>query len=253
MAHPADPSHEHAPDSVPAPVEWFYALAGQHAGPVSQSELENLIHGGAITRETLVWMVDMPDWQPAANTPGLAPFFADISMLPQGSTFSPVPDRFAPPTVAGPVVRINQNGDGVTPAGLLPRFFALMIDSFILGVVYFLYAAVSIPVFMSVSQNAGPLFFIFWTGLLFVLFFLYFALQDCSSARGTLGKRALGLAVVDLQGNQISLKRSMVRAVVKVVLSSSFFMIGCIIAVFTPRKQSLHDLLAQTIVVPRGH
>jgi len=67
MTNPADSSNERAPNSVPAPVEWFYALAGQHAGPVSQAELENLIPGGAITRETLVWIAEMPDWKPAAN------------------------------------------------------------------------------------------------------------------------------------------------------------------------------------------
>lgn len=230
----------------PAPPEWYYVLAGQQAGPISQLELENLIQGGAITRETLIWAAHMPDWKPAITEPLAASAFPDFgrNIYPNSSQ--------APPTVAGPVVRTNELISNVVPAGIVPRFFALLIDSVILTVIYGIFMAVSVFVFLVISKNLAPVFLFLWMTLMIAIFVLYFALQDCSSARGTIGKRALGLCIVDAQGNRLTRNRSLVRAAVKVLLSTSFFMVGCIVAIFTKKQQALHDLVAQTYVVRKA-
>jgi uncharacterized RDD family membrane protein YckC len=79
---------------------------------------------------------------------------------------------------------------------------------------------------------------------------LYFAYQESSPAQATLGKRALGIKVTDLQGNRISSARATGRYFAK-ILSIVTFLIGYIIAAFTARKQALHDLVADTLVVNR--
>lgn len=45
-------------------MNWFYALHGQQAGPVSEADLDELLRSGKINGETRVWREGMSDWQP---------------------------------------------------------------------------------------------------------------------------------------------------------------------------------------------
>jgi uncharacterized RDD family membrane protein YckC len=78
----------------------------------------------------------------------------------------------------------------------------------------------------------------------------YFAMMESSSWQGTIGKKVMGVKVTDIAGNRISLGRATGRLLVKAFLSG-WFLIGYIIAFFTAKKQSLHDLLAGTLVLTR--
>jgi uncharacterized RDD family membrane protein YckC len=58
-------------------MNWFYANAGQQAGPVNDADFERLAREGAIQPTTLVWREGMANWEPYANvapTPQPAPF-----------------------------------------------------------------------------------------------------------------------------------------------------------------------------------
>jgi uncharacterized RDD family membrane protein YckC len=77
---------------------------------------------------------------------------------------------------------------------------------------------------------------------------LYYALQESSEAQATLGKRAVRLRVTDLDGERISFGRATGRYFGK-ILSGLVFMIGYIMALFTEKKQALHDIIAGTIVL----
>ena len=79
---------------------------------------------------------------------------------------------------------------------------------------------------------------------------LYEALMESSRWQATLGKRAVGLRVVDLGGRHISFGRATARHFAK-ILSSLILNIGFIMAGFTEKKQALHDLIAGTLVVRR--
>lgn len=83
--------------------------------------------------------------------------------------------------------------------------------------------------------------------LLFQL--LYFIVLEASPLRGTLGKRVLGLRVSDMEGQRISLLRSLIRTLVKTFISFPMLMIGVLMVAFTPRKQGLHDMVAGTLVL----
>jgi uncharacterized RDD family membrane protein YckC len=83
-----------------------------------------------------------------------------------------------------------------------------------------------------------------------LLSWAYFALMESSAWQGTLGKKMMGIQVTDLYGARISLGRATIRLAIKSLLSSWLF-IGYIIAFFTQKKQSLHDLVAGTLVLTK--
>jgi len=77
----------------------------------------------------------------------------------------------------------------------------------------------------------------------FGLLWLYQSGLESTFWRGTIGKRIVGIQVTDLKGNKLHLGRALLRNLVKVNN------INWIFIPFTARKQALHDLLANTIVV----
>ncbi len=85
----------------------------------------------------------------------------------------------------------------------------------------------------------------------FVINWLYFAILESSSMQGTLGKKALGMIVTDLDGQRIGFGRATGRYFAK-FLSAIILLIGFIMVAFTERKQGLHDLIAGMLVYKAG-
>uniref|UniRef100_UPI0013C2DACA RDD family protein n=1 Tax=Klebsiella pneumoniae TaxID=573 RepID=UPI0013C2DACA len=79
----------------------------------------------------------------------------------------------------------------------------------------------------------------------------YFAGMHASKWQATVGKKLLGLKVTDLHGNRITFWRALGRYLAMSFLSG-ILLIGYIIAAFTEKKQSLHDLIASTIVIKKA-
>jgi uncharacterized RDD family membrane protein YckC len=73
-------------------------------------------------------------------------------------------------------------------------------------------------------------------------------LMESSAKQATVGKMALGLVVTDLNGNRITFARATGRYFGK-ALSSLILHIGYLMAGFTPKKQALHDIIAECLVV----
>ena len=75
----------------------------------------------------------------------------------------------------------------------------------------------------------------------------YYALTESSSMQGTLGKRAMGIRVEDVEGGRATFVQTTVRfflrAVSVLTLGFGFLMIA-----FTRRRQALHDVAANTVV-----
>jgi uncharacterized RDD family membrane protein YckC len=78
---------------------------------------------------------------------------------------------------------------------------------------------------------------------------LYWAGMESAVWQATLGKCLLGIKVVDSQGYRIGFGRATGRYFGKLVSGLVPFLIGFVMAGFTPRKQALHDLIASTFVV----
>ena len=80
----------------------------------------------------------------------------------------------------------------------------------------------------------------------------YFVLQESSSAQGTVGKRMMGLKVVDVSGGKLTLGRGDWPNVLERSLVCHFLcLIGFLIQPFTDRGQALHDVIAGTLVIKR--
>lgn len=76
----------------------------------------------------------------------------------------------------------------------------------------------------------------------------YYIVTEISGWQATLGKRIVGLRVVDVNGNRIGLRRATVRYAAR-ILSHAPWMLGFVMAGFTAKKQALHDIVAGTLVV----
>jgi uncharacterized RDD family membrane protein YckC len=124
---------------------------------------------------------------------------------------------------------------GVQYAGFWKRFVAILIDGILLNIAGFIFA------------KTFPLRFV--SGLLgIVISWLYFALMESSFYQATLGKQVLGIIVTDIQGNRISLSQATVRHFAKII-STITLLIGYIMAGFTEKKQALHDIIANCLVI----
>jgi uncharacterized RDD family membrane protein YckC len=142
-------------------------------------------------------------------------------------------------------------------AGFWLRFFAYIIDSMLLG------AVIGIGIFLPLlggtlrtfsadspwelyTSMARPLVALRLLGLM--ASWIYFATLESSAWQATLGKKALGLKVTDLEGNRITFARASGRFFGK-ILSGMILFIGFLMAGFTVRKQALHDILAGCLVL----
>jgi len=83
-----------------------------------------------------------------------------------------------------------------------------------------------------------------------VLNWLYFTLFESSKKQATPGKLALGIIVTDMDGNSITFGRANGRYWGKIV-SSLILLIGYLMAAFTRKKQALHDIMADCLVINR--
>lgn len=155
-------------------------------------------------------------------------------------------------------------------AGFWIRFAASLLDSIIIGIpitiIMFIvmisifgasvgFEALMDPAYMENEMTDQQALLFLGAYLLsilisFILTLVYYAGMQASKWQGTVGKKLLGLVVTDLKGNRISFWRAFGRYLAMAFLSS-IFMIGYIIAAFTEKKQSLHDLIAGTLVLKK--
>ena len=83
-----------------------------------------------------------------------------------------------------------------------------------------------------------------------VMGWLYYALMESSKHGGTLGKIAVGIKVVDMNGNRVSFGKATGRYFSRIVTNMTLF-VGYIMAGFTEKKQALHDIIAGCLVITR--
>lgn len=156
----------------------------------------------------------------------------------------------------------------VEVASFWRRLLAFVIDSILVGVTTFLigtFVFVLITVTLAASWVGAygetlilppilttlTLFFmlvIIFAGVFLIMPILYFSVMESSKSGATVGKKALGIKVIRLDGKKISFARAFGRNASK-ILSILTLLVGFIIALFTKRKQSLHDIIAKTLVV----
>jgi uncharacterized RDD family membrane protein YckC len=83
--------------------------------------------------------------------------------------------------------------------------------------------------------------------MFFLTMWIYFASQESSTRRGTVGKQAMNLIVTDLNGNRISFIQATKRFTMKILAAIPLFA-GFLSIFFTSKKQAFHDIVAKTVV-----
>lgn len=96
--------------------------------------------------------------------------------------------------------------------------------------------------FMAMAATIGLINFIIWI--------VYYTLMEMSKLQATIGKIALGLVVTDINGGRLDFGKALIRNLFKII-SGAILSIGYIMAAFTARKQALHDIVANTLVVKK--
>jgi len=162
-------------------------------------------------------------------------------------------------------------------AGFWKRFLAALIDGILLSIVNFIVilpilamfglgasAALESSTMMDGNfENYDPemqqgimagifaLLAVYFVATIFlaIVAWLYFAIME-SKKGATLGKMALGMKVVDMNGNSISFGKATGRYFGKII-SGMILYIGFIMAAFTEKKQALHDIMAGCLIVEK--
>lgn len=144
-------------------------------------------------------------------------------------------------------------------AGFWRRFVGWLIDILIIVIVsYWVLKVINLVFPTSVSASSefssssilSSLLFVVMVEALvnFIIVVLYYTLFEASSMQATVGKYVVGIKITDLGGSKISYGRAFVRRIYSLV-SIITLAIGYIVAGFTSRKQTFHDMLAKTVVV----
>lgn len=129
------------------------------------------------------------------------------------------------------------------------RVVALLIDTVLLGIVGFVIGLI-LGLFLALLGASEVVAGLLGNVLGLIVGWLYFALMESSPYQGTVGKIALGIKVTDLDGHRIGFGRATGRHFSK-ILSGLILCVGYIMAAFTDKKQGLHDMLANTLVVDK--
>jgi uncharacterized RDD family membrane protein YckC len=253
-------------------TEWYYADGQDRQGPLLVEDLRQRFQRGEISLTTLVWREGYPQWKPvseaveelqlqnltsaASNLGSGIDLRGDYTAIDNGTaplpgtgggTYSP----YTAPAVTGGYGAAVVGGGEVVYAGFWKRYAAYFLDSFVVGIIN-LPVSVVFNLIGASSGNESLALAMSMVAMLggFVIGIGYYAGFHASRGGATLGKMAVGIKVVRSDGERITFMRGVGRYF-GFILSSLTLMIGFIMAAFTQRKQALHDMLCDTLVVDK--
>ena len=150
-------------------------------------------------------------------------------------------------------VAAYEAGGAVRYAGFWRRLAAYIIDCIVAGIGAYAAALagaliIGLPGGLEFEGLTLTLATVWILACDLVIPWLYWALMESSGRQATLGKSALGIMVTDTEGERITFARGTARYWAKVI-SFLTLLIGFLIAGFTSRKQALHDIISDCLVV----
>jgi uncharacterized RDD family membrane protein YckC len=83
------------------------------------------------------------------------------------------------------------------------------------------------------------------------MYWMYFAVQEATTTRTTIGKDAFGLIISNIDGKQMTLKQASLRVLGRLICLPMTAGAGYLLAAL-PQKRGLHDLIAGTKCTWRG-
>ncbi|HEX4204345.1 MAG TPA: RDD family protein [Ktedonobacteraceae bacterium] len=125
--------------------------------------------------------------------------------------------------------------------GVGRRFVAILLDSIVFGIIYAIIDVILGSKQLTLTYGIGG-----------IIYFLYFIIMEATTG-ATLGKMALGLRVVKLDGTPIGWPDSLVRNILRIIdVLQTAYLVGAILIWSTSRNQRLGDLAARTLVVKKS-
>lgn len=124
-------------------------------------------------------------------------------------------------------------------ASVLYRFIAMIIDSVVVCVPFF----VVLAILAKISMILAIPFYIAFP----IIFWLYYTKMESSEKQATIGKILMKIKVTDENGNRLTETQAATRAAARVL--SGFTIVGFLIPFVSETKQALHDVIAKTLVV----
>lgn len=224
------------------PGEIYYGVDGARQGPVDIDALRTRLHAGSVSRDDFVWDEDLDEWVPIANYPAFQ---------------SDDPIELGDPalTAAG-----FERAPSFDYAGVPWRFAAWLLDSVLLMLPITIWE-MTVESLLGVNVEELPMLdmfrppdpqtleFLIWVNVgSLVIRALYWTLLESSPWQATVGKKLLGLVVVDETGRRATRQRAFVRFVGRFFCEITL-LIGYLLILFDERRQGLHDRIARTFVV----
>lgn len=141
-------------------------------------------------------------------------------------------------------------------ASFFSRVVAYFIDLFVVSAILTLLTYIGVLSFFGINYDISQLSDVSYSmnnnrGYMLITILIgiaYYATLQSSKWQATIGKRLMKIKVTTMDGRRIGFLRAVVRYLVMFGLSNILF-IGYLLALFTKRKQALHDLIARTLVV----
>lgn len=209
-----------------------------------------------------------PQDAPRTGTPGYDPYALQGGVPPYGQ-YAP---QYAPPQPGQPGYQWGVGPGQYAFAGVGARLGAALLDGLILGLPLLLVYFAAIVLFVGGLNAGNDNFTPDATGevvstdpngavvaiggllLLIVLLvaFLYEPLMTARKGPGngqTVGKRIVGIRVVNLQNGPITAGQAWGRYLFKAFVSGSVFYLGYLWALWDTNQQTWHDKIANTVVV----
>ena len=236
-------------------------------GPFSRAEVTDQLNRGEITLESLAFVEGLTQWTPLREVlaktevpPPPQVAIAPMASAPIGTGYGatgPVSVGAVQPVGTGySYAATMQPPEHLVYAGFWLRVVAYLIDFVLLNIVSFIIGGAiglvvgfvvglvdrdALPTVLALVKTAVMI-------LVLILIWFYYAFMESSRLQATLGKLALGLRVTDGQGNRVGFGRATGRFFGKII-SGLILLVGYMMAGWTPRKQALHDMMADTLVV----
>lgn len=260
--------------------EWYYADAErQRHGPVTADTIREKFQRGELGMDALVWREGMPQWQPLSDfadellvratlEPGID-LRADYSPVETASVPASSYDNTASPYAAPATLSVGDNsvvsGGEIVHAGLWRRVAASFIDSFVTAILSY---ALLIPLVLLFGLSLSTLaqseiagigssigFMTAQYGISLLVPAIYFGWMHSTSGMASLGKMAVGIKVVRTDGERLSFWRSFWRyialAAFTLITCGLGILISGLMVAFSQRKQGLHDMICDTLVVDK--
>ena len=228
-------------------MKWYYIIKGVQQGPVSDEQIKALINSCELLPGDYVWHEGMGEWEAISQVPELR------NLDEPGLSTSRSSNPYV--AVGAQVDELAVSGferDGFTGyASFGRRLVALLVDSLVLFGIGSILGLLLGPILVESGAEGVSEDRLAADVLGLLIGWLYYGLMESSIRQATVGKMAMGIRVTDLNGDRISFARATGRHFGK-ILSGLILLVGYLMMLWSPRKQTLHDLMAGCLVT-RSH